>query len=147
MAKQNPSTNTAGEFDYDAPEGFEDIPTGFPPYWVAAEGAKFMGVVVAQDDSDEEFTRIIIQATKPVKAYRGAGKAEAVTVNPGEFFTVSVYSNLNLMPFAGLEVFVKCTGKIKADTPAGFVWGFDVKGQKGARAQMAASKQAPQLQG
>lgn len=126
--KPNTSSSTKSQSEqYDAPEGWGKALTGFPPYVKNEEGMKFQGVVFEKDDSNEEFIRYVMQATKPVTAYRGPkDNAEKVTVKPGEYFTVSPAVNLNLDGFIGKEVFVKCTGKIKAKTPAGFVWGFDV---------------------
>lgn len=112
-------------FNWELPTEWKEALTGFPPYWTAEEGAKWMGKVIGKDDNGQ-FVRYLVQATKPMRAYRGGAEDQTdCVVMPGEYFTLSMYNNLQLERYIGAgEIGVMCTGQIKANTPSGFVWGF-----------------------
>jgi hypothetical protein len=99
-------------------EGWEEVETGFPPYWKPAVGKILMGKVCVVDFRDPSFPRVVLQATKvAIPCQRGpVDGAEDVTVKPGEFFTMSEYAALNLSAYIDLEVAIKCVGE--RDVPA-----------------------------
>jgi hypothetical protein len=121
------------------PADFGRAQTSFPPYWnpgdhavdpkdetVGWVHARFLGV----DDSDPEFQRNVFQAMGPVACKQGSAKhntATEVAVSAGELFTVSVYATFRISRFVNEEVWFRCIGKKDANTPAGFVWDFDVR--------------------
>jgi hypothetical protein len=113
--------------DWDVPADWNETLTGFPPYWLPEAGAKWAGSVIMKDESGD-FERYVVRATRPVMCQKGSGdEQERVLVKAGEFFTLSMYSNLQLERFIGLgELIVICKGQITAKTPAGFVWAFRV---------------------
>lgn len=95
-----------------SPEGWGEEKIGYAPYWSPAEGACFRGIVLARDDRDPEFVRILMQATAPLVCYEGpVVEAEEIQVALGEQFTVSAYAALPLMNYIGEEVFVKAVKK------------------------------------
>lgn len=94
-------------------EGWEEIETGFPPYWTPAIGKMLLGKVCVVDFRDPSFPRVVLQATKvAIPCQRGPMEgAEDVIVKPGEFFTMSEYAALNLSNYIDLEVAIKCVGE------------------------------------
>jgi hypothetical protein len=137
-SKQTPPANVP-------PAEFDRAQTSFPPYWNPGDHAadpnsedgwvhaRFLGV----DDSDPEFKRNVFQAMGPVQCQQGSSKhgtSTKVDVNPGELFTVSVYATFRVDRFTNEEMWFRCIGKKEANTPAGFVWDFDVRVPKGKAA-------------
>lgn len=91
---------------------------GFPPYWNPKIGDKFFATVVGKDDSDPEFERYVLQAKRPLKCARGKrGEQDEVIVNPGEYFTCSVYAALPLARYIGFDVFVTVKGQRDVGRP------------------------------
>lgn len=143
--KQTPPANIP-------PAEFEKAQTSFPPYWNPADHAadpktddgwvhaRFLGT----DDSDPEFQRHVFLALGPVGCKQGSAKHNTevpVTVNEGELFTVSLYATFRISRFVNEELWFRCIGQKKANTPAGFVWDFDVRVPKG-KAALASGEQA-----
>jgi hypothetical protein len=142
----NPNTNPKSASPDVPPAEFERAQTIFPPYWNPGDNAvdpsdakagwvhaRFLGV----DDSDPEFQRNVFQAMGTVKCQQGSAKhgtATEVIVNPGELFTISVYATFRISRFVNEELWFRCIGKKEANTPAGFVWDFDVRVPKGKAA-------------
>jgi hypothetical protein len=93
--------------------GWEEIETGFPPYWKPEIGKMILGKVCVVDFRDPSFPRVVLQATKvAIPCQRGPVEgAEDVLVKPGEFFTMSEYAALNLGNYIDLEVAIKCVGE------------------------------------
>lgn len=91
---------------------WEQVETGFPPYWKPAVGQCIVARVCTLDARNEEFVRYVLQATKiSIPCARGpVDGAEEVSVNPGEFFTMGEYASLDLSRFFDIEVFIKVTG-------------------------------------
>ena len=126
MANANVKANS--KVDVDNTDSWDDVQTGFPPYFKVEEGKEFVARVVSYDDSDDKFKRTVLQALKPMICQRGPTASPTdVQLQAGDFFTISDYSNLDLQPFIGSEIKVYSIEKIEANTPAGFVWGFKVK--------------------
>lgn len=97
---------------------FEEEQITLPPYWNAHKDGWFYGMVVDLDNRDPEFPRYLVQAEKPLKCFVGSkDEREEVTVQPGEFFTLSVYGSLPLDRYIGVKVLVKCTGKKDVGRP------------------------------
>jgi hypothetical protein len=96
-------------------EGWEQVETGFPPYWKPAVGECIVARVCVLDSRDENFVRYVLQATKAsITCARGpTDGAEEVIVQPGEFFTMGEYASLDLARFFDVEVFIKVTGTRK----------------------------------
>jgi hypothetical protein len=94
-------------------QGWEEIETGFPPYWKPDVGKMILAKVCVVDYRDASFPRIVLQATKlSIPCQRGpVTDAEDVIVKPGEFFTMSEYAALNLANFIDFEVAIKCAGE------------------------------------
>lgn len=131
MAKTNVTKSAAENLDVNAAMsafeqeimaqlvGWEEVETGFPPYWKPEIGKMLLGKVCVVDFRDPSFPRVVLQATKvPMPCQRGpVDDAESVTVKPGEFFTMSEYAALNLANYMDLEVAIKCVGerKVPAD--------------------------------
>ncbi len=92
----------------EAPKGWEDEQTGFPPYWNPLHvGNSFRGIVTGYDDKDENFPRYVLRATVPLICAQGpAEDAEKVNVAVGESFSTSVYVALPLHKYLGEEVYV-----------------------------------------
>lgn len=80
----------------EAVKGWEEEVVGFPPYWTPELGKMLLGRLLLADLRDPNFGRYVMQATQvPVQCQRGpADDAEPVIVQPGEFFTMSVYGGL-----------------------------------------------------
>jgi hypothetical protein len=99
--------------------GWQEVETGFPPYWKPEIGKMILGKVCVVDFRDPSFPRVVLQATKiEIPCQRGpVDDAEAVTIKTGEFFTMSEYAALNLGNYIDLEVAIKCVGerKVPAD--------------------------------
>ena len=70
-------------------EGWEQVETGFPPYWKPVIGEIITCKVATLDARDESFVRYVLQCTRnAIKCSRGpTDDAEEVMVRPGEFFT------------------------------------------------------------
>jgi hypothetical protein len=96
-------------------EGWEQVETGFPPYWKPTVGECIVARVCVLDSRDEKFVRYVLQATKAaIPCARGpVDGAEEVVVQPGEFFTMGEYASLDLSRFFDMEVFIKVTGTRK----------------------------------
>jgi len=94
---------------------WEDEQTGFPPYWAPGFDGDtmspgFIGRVIGIEEakSDTDFDRWIISPTYgSVVCKKGpADDADLIEVKPGEFFTMSSYSSLQLQPYVGHEIAV-----------------------------------------
>ena len=120
-AKSAIESNPAGEIsEYEKTilaqiSDWEQVETGFPPYWKPAEGQCIVARVCTLDARNEGFVRYVLQATKiQIPCARGpVDGAEEVTVNPGEFFTMGEYASLDLSRFFDIEVFIKVIGTRK----------------------------------
>lgn len=123
-----------------APEGWDDMPMGFPPYWQPEEGKTFRGKVLSVDASDPEFVRFTLVATAPVKCARGPADDQTdVNVAVGELFTCSSYVQLPLEHFMGLELWAMAMGErpLKGGKTT---WDFKVKCSSETKALVEARK-------
>lgn len=123
MSKKNvqaveESVNAMTDFErqiLDQIQGWDTVETGFAPYWKAELGKCLVAKFVACDARDERFPRYILQATRvAIECQRGpVDDAEFVTVQPGEFFTMTVYAGLDMERYLDLEMFIKIKGERK----------------------------------
>jgi hypothetical protein len=100
------------------PAGWEEEVIGFPPYWEAAPGKAFQGIVLGEDLRDPDFPRFLIRATAELDCASGPKEAqEHIRVMKGGLFNVGQYASLapTLRDYAGLEVYVVATGKRDLD--------------------------------
>lgn len=147
---QTPNTSATDDVFEDGDTG---VQTSYPPYFEVEEGAAFRAKVLGKDDSDPEFIRWVLCAERPVKCYRGSKKknqATEIIVQPGELFTIGEYVALRLDKYVDSVIGLKVKGKLEANTPAGFVWDFDVREAKDSRAARLLREQngvAGQLEG
>lgn len=133
MSKKNNDTQRAESpkvsHDDLPPElaGFVEEQISFPPYWTPEEGKSFYGMVVDVDTNDPQFTRYVVQAYMPTPCERGdKHNKEDVTVQKGEFFTLSAYAGLPLDRYVGFAVFVTATGRREIGQPQP-MWEFTLK--------------------
>lgn len=93
---------------------WEEEQVGFPPYWKPEEvGRLIMGKVLMKDE-DGMFPRYVLQAILPVKCQKGSAQSntvQEVVVQPGQFFTMSVYAGLPLDRFFDVGVVIRVTGE------------------------------------
>jgi hypothetical protein len=96
---------------FESEDWVEDSQSGLPPYWKAAMngqsavGQFFRGIPMMIDNKDPNFIRYVMQATIPLTCYRGpVDSAEAVSVQPGELFTISSYAGLDMVRYLGFEI-------------------------------------------
>lgn len=122
-----------------APEGWVDEQTGFPPYWTPVEGASFRGTVMARDDRDPKFNRYVISSSTPLECAQGpAEDAEPVHVLPGDMFSLSTYAALPLDDYMGFEVFVTAVNKRKIQGGSQDLWIFKLKVSPDTKAKVLA---------
>lgn len=110
-------------------DNFEEEQVGFPPYWKAGwvrppkgefrgEGKWFYGQVVSFDGRDPNFERWIIRAGLETECASGPVREQvAVTVRPGQQFSVSAYGGLPLEKYLGVNVRVRVTGEQDTGKP------------------------------
>ena len=121
----------------------ESVQTQFPPFLKIKEGARAHCKLVDFDDHDPDFERWVFMALSPAQCHQGPQEAgEDVVVKKGDLFTISNYATLRVSRYIGCEMMIECTGKIKANTPAGFVWGFKATLSPDSAKQLAERKQA-----
>lgn len=90
--------------------GWAKASVGFAPYLkLNGVGDCFFGKLAAVDNSNPEFPRYIIEALEaPIECQRGpVASPEQVTVEPGDFFTVSKYAGLPIERFLDIPAFYK----------------------------------------
>jgi len=134
---KGPSGEDMPDFDK-----WDQIQTGFAPYWNPEEGAFCYGEVVAKDARDPEFVRYLIKAHATTKCSRGPKDdngvaAEVVIVKPGETFSFSSYHALAMeLDFqihlrqtknAIIPVMIKALRQSKTNTAGRTVWHWDVR--------------------
>ena len=109
-----------------AVQGWEKDSLGFAPYFKVQEvGDCFVGKLVSLDFRDPKMPRFIFENPLdiPIQCFKGpVDNAEPITVNKGEFFTLSQYKGLPIENYMDLEVMYKVIGT--QDTPNGkmYVW-------------------------
>jgi hypothetical protein len=117
--------------------------TGFPPYWRPDGSPGFIGRVIGkqyQEEEDESFTRWIVSPSySAVLCYRGpTEEAETVVVQPGEMFTMSEYSSINLARYQGCEIMLRPKNKRKLNNGTGHsLWDWDLRVSPETRELMA----------
>lgn len=128
-SKKNPAPVTAGGIKVGAdgiPEGWENEQIGFPPYFnptmkedekgktIPGTGNYFLAIPIDLDERNPEFKRYVLEAVQAIECKKGpADDAELITVQPGEFFTCSVYAALPLEDYFGYPIFVRPVRKRK----------------------------------
>lgn len=130
--------NTAPKFEIPDFSKWEKEQVGFAPYWQPEPGQSIYGAPVQRDERDPDFVRYLVRAYMPIKCCRGPEDArEEVTVQPGELFTVSVYSSL-AEPFnfllenfvaAGKEIpmYLKAEKQVKTKKAGQTCWTWDMR--------------------
>lgn len=98
--------------------GWEKEQIGFPPYWNPVVGAKILCKPVMCDARDPEFPRYVMQATRmPIECAQGPSEErEPVIVQPGDYFTMSVYGALppeTMQLYMGIEIMIHCKSQRK----------------------------------
>lgn len=79
-------------------------------------GNKFYGTVLTKEAplNSNDFSRYVLQAqTEHVMQLGSKDSGELVTVNPGDFFTVSEYGGLPLDRYYGVTVIILTVGKVR----------------------------------
>ena len=99
----------------------EEELTLFPAYVKPAVGDAIAVRVVALDNRDPNFSRMIFQLTqdRSIEGFKGGGdNAESVEVKTGDVFSTSVYAGLaGLAEYIGLEVRIRCEGTRSTGKP------------------------------
>lgn len=133
MAKQKPAPQAAeppanAASDSQASHQYQDllqefvsVNQGFPPYFkFEQDGDAIYGKVVGLDASDPEFPRYVVEAClKPITCRKGpVNDSIDVTVEPGEFFTVSAYATLDLEQLLDIPALIIRTAEepVKSDS-------------------------------
>jgi hypothetical protein len=131
-------------------ESWQAEQTGFPPYWRPDGSPGFIGRVIGkqyQEEDEESFARWIISPTyAPVVCFRGPGEdAEQVVVQPGECFTMSEYSSIDMKRFQGTEISLCPKNKRKLNNGTGHtLWDWDLRVSPESKALML--KRAEELE-
>lgn len=96
--KQGTITDMKAKFAAEGLPNFDEWSedqVGFAPYWKPEEGEFFYGALVAKDTRDPNFIRYLVKAFSPHTCQRGpADGAEMVKIEPGDFFSISVWAQL-----------------------------------------------------
>lgn len=130
----------------DSVKDWEKEQVGFPPYWKPKQpGDLFLAKVVLKDERDPLFPRYVMQATKfPIVCQQGpAEDADLVIVQPGEFFTTSVWAALPLDDFYDVEACImavkkrKLPGNEASEGVKRDLWVWEAKATKESRALIA----------
>lgn len=103
---------------------------GYPPYWQPEKGAKFFAKPVSIDLRDPKFIRVVFEALQPLECQRGpVDEAEQVLVEPGQFFTTSIYAAFqDIDMYIGMPVMVHAKEKKRQTSdPSKSYWVFEGK--------------------
>lgn len=125
-----------------------DEQIGFAPYWKPEPGKVFIARPVSIDERDPEFVRYQMQCEQvAIECQRGpADGAETVTVNPGEQFSLSVYTQLagvfNFYMESGIYPVcrVEALKEQKTSKPGQTVWMFKLQVTPADKARLEAAR-------
>lgn len=127
---------------------WEELQTGFAPYWNPEPNSWIFAQIAEKDERQEDFTRYLLRAGVDTKCKRGpADNAEDVIVKKGEYFTISVYFALqglfDLFLETGLSPWlrIESVAKVKTKTPGQTTWTWKIMCSPEDRKKIEAKKE------
>lgn len=149
MAKNKAAeTKVDDNFEPEITGELHDEQLGFPAYWAPAEEpnskghfGSFKAKLIGFDDSDPEFERWVFQATHRTLCHKGpTDDQEEVIIEPGGYFSVSNYAQLNLAQYMDLTFLLIVMEKI--DLPKGkTMWKWECKTDNENHARLVQRRQ------